>query len=229
MQYITYFILLSFFLQGCASDSKDSDFPSAGVITYNIDYPEEISGLSMASLMPNTLKLSFKNNMRRYHFNGGFNIFSLEFISLSPTDSCVTIFRFMDSNLLHASPVESNFFLFDKKNDPVIALIDSETKEIANMTCYKATVSYPNGEPFSVYYSKDVDLQMPNRHTPYTKIPGVLMEFYVDYNNVRFHFTANHIDYTIPEDTVFNIPRIAKATPESEIEDLILTLIETLQ
>ncbi len=229
MQYITFFILLSALLQGCASGSKDPDFPSAGVITYRIDYPLEISDSPAAKLMPNQLKLSFKNNMRRYNFNGSFNIFSLDFISLSPTDSCVTIFRFMDNNLLHAGPVESNFFLFDKKNEPIIKLVDNETKEIAKMTCFKAIVNYPDGEPFSVYYSKDVDLQMPNRHTPYAEIPGVLMEFYVDHNNVRFHFTALDIDYTIPEDSVFTIPRIAKATPEDEIEDLILTLIKTLQ
>ncbi len=229
MQYITYFMLLSVLLQGCASSSKQPDFPSAGVITYHIDYPDEIGNSPAAKLMPNQLKLSFKNNMRRYNFNGSFNIFSLDFISLSPTDSCVTLFRFMDSNLLHASPVDSNFFLFDKKNDPIIKLIESQTKEIAKMICFKASVKYPDGESFSVYYSKDIDLQMPNRHTPYSEIPGVLMEFYLDYNDVRFHFTANHIDYTIPEDSVFEIPSIAKETPESEIEDLILTLIKTLQ
>ena len=229
MQYITYFILLSVFLQGCANSSKESDFPSAGVITYRIDYPQGIADSPMASLMPNQLKLSFKNHKRRYHFNGSFNIFSLDFISLSPNDSCVTLFRFMDNNLLHASPVESNFFLFDKEYDPTIKLIDSETKEIAKMTCFKASVNYPGGEPFSVYYTKDVDLKMPNRHTPYAEIPGILMEFYLDYNDVRFHFVANHIDYTVPDDTVFAIPDIAKATPESEIEDLVLTLIQTLQ
>ena len=229
MQYISYLILFSVLLQGCASSSKDLDFPSAGVITYAIDYPDEISDSPSAKLMPNQLKLSFKNHKRRYHFNGTFNIFSLDFISLSPTDSCVTIFRFMDNNLLHAGSVGSNFFLFDKKSDPTIKLIESETKEIAEMTCFKAIVDYPDVEPFSVYYSKNVDLKMPNRHTPYAEIPGILMEFYLDYNDVRFHFVANHIDYTVPDDTVFAIPDIAKATPESEIEDLVLTLIQTLQ
>lgn len=228
MQYIIYFTFLLALLQGCTNKTTESEFPNAGVITYMIDYPKEISDSPTASLLPNQLKLSFKNNMRRYEFKGSYDIFSLDFYSLSENDSSTTVFRFMGNGLIHVGDVGSNFFFFDKKQTPIIELLDNQPKQIAQKSCSKAIVNYPGSKPFNVYYSEDIDLEMPNRNTPFTEIPGVLLEFYVDYNEVRFHFTARDINYNIPEDSVFAVPNIEKVAAESEIGNLILTLIETL-
>ncbi|SMO51154.1 GLPGLI family protein [Saccharicrinis carchari] len=229
MRFISYIIILLILLQACANSSQRSDFPNAGEITYRIHYPEEISESPTSNLMPGELILRFNDNMRRYSFKGSFNIFSLDFYSLSPSDSCATIFRFMDNHLLDMGSSESNFFFFDKANEPIIKLIDGPTKDIAGVPCLEATINYPGKETFSVFYTKSINLNMPNRNTPFDKIPGVLMEFFVNYNGVRFHFTAQNIDFIPPEESEFELPDGAKHTSEKEIEGMILTLINNFK
>lgn len=216
-------------IQGCKQKSNKSDFPSAGTITYVIDYPKTITDSPTGSLMPRKLKLTFKDNKTHYSFKASFNVFSLDFYSSSNADSCTTLFHFMDKNLLHVGTINSTFFFFDKEVKPTIELNENETKEIAGVQCYQALIKFENQKQFLVYYTKSIDLKQPNRHTHLNEIPGVLMDFYVDYNNVRFHFTADKIDYEIPPQSMFEVPNSAKRTQKEEIESLINTLIKNFQ
>ncbi|GAF05056.1 hypothetical protein [Saccharicrinis fermentans] len=118
MKYTAYIVLLSVLIQGCKNKSNKSEYPTAGVISYTIIYPEEITKSPTGSLMPRILKLSFKDNQTRFSFKGSFNIFSLDFYSLSTKDSCATVFRFMDNNLLHTGSTDSNFFFFGNNTNP---------------------------------------------------------------------------------------------------------------
>ncbi|MGQ1787743.1 MULTISPECIES: hypothetical protein [unclassified Saccharicrinis] len=229
MKYTAYIVLLSVLIQGCINKSNKPEFPNAGVITYNIAYPKEITDSPTGSLMPRELKLIFKDNRTRFSFKGSFNIFSLDFYSPSAKDSCATLFRFMDNNLLHIGPISSNFFFFNNGSTPSITYLKNETKNVAGISCSKAMVQFDKDEPFAIYYTGDINIDNPNRHTPFKEIPGILMEFHIDFNGVRFYFKACDVDYTIPDNAAFKIPSGFKRTPEKEIEALILTMINNFQ
>ncbi|WP_152541856.1 hypothetical protein [Saccharicrinis fermentans] len=112
---------------------------------------------------------------------------------------------------------------------PTITYINDESKEVAGIQCKKAMVQFDSGDPFEVFYTNDIHIDQPNRHTPFRKVPGVLMEFHIDFNGIRFLFKASDISYDSPKKSTFNIPEDATPTPEKEIEALILTMIESFQ
>ncbi|WP_075591381.1 hypothetical protein [Labilibacter marinus] len=229
MKFIIYIALLSVIIQGCKTKADQSDFPSAGVVTYSINYPEEVSKSASSSLMPDKMTLSFRDNKVRYNLKGSFNVFALDFFSPAIDDSCATIFRFMDNKLMYKGACRSNFFFFNDQVSPEITYFKDETKEIAGLTCRKGEVTFKGLPTFDIYYAESINIDIPNRHTPFSEVPGLLLEFSVDYNGVRFHFTAKDIDYNIPSKSTFKVPNKSKNVPESEIEDLIITLIHNFQ
>ena len=229
MRLAAYILLLSVFLQGCGDKSPHSGFPSAGVITYAIDYPEEITNSPTGSLMPDKMTLSFRDQQIRYHFKGSFNVFSLDFYSPCPEDSCTTVFRFMDKKMLSKGSEDVNFFIFNEGTTPSVTIKKDGTKEIAGMTCRHGKVRFKGAPEIDIYFSDSINLRKPNRHTPFEKVPGVMLEFSVDYNGVRFHFVAEEVDFAIPEKAMFTVPHETKTSHQEEIEDLIVTLIKSFQ
>ena len=229
MKHVYYIVLFSVILQGCKNKSKTDEFPSAGTITYSIDYSKEIKNSSTIGLMPREMTLSFKDHKTHYSFKSMFNVFSLDFYSPSSYDSCSTLFKFIDDCLIHVGSVNSNFFFFDQDLNPEIEYSENETKEIVDLSCEKAIVKFDDHSTYPIYYTKSIDLNQPNRHTPFKEVPGVLLEFCIDYNGIRFHFEASEIDYSIPKDTAFEIPQNVKRSTKSEIEGLIITLMNNFQ
>ena len=225
MKYTVYIILLSVFIQACGDKAAKSEFPSAGVITYVIDYPAQITNSPTGNLMPDKMMLSFNEHQIHYNFKGSFNVFSLDFYSPYPEDSCATVFRFMNNKMVSKGSVNSNFFIFDEGTTPRIKFNKKERKMIAGMACKKGEVTFKNFPPIEIYYTDSINLHNPNRHTPFENVPGVMLEFSVDYNGVRFHFKADKVDYSIPKKSEFDLPQNAKNIQRSEIEDLIITLI----
>ncbi len=229
MKNLLYIAVMSIVIQSCVNKEIHNERPDAGTITYSIKYPEEIADLPTTSLMPKHMKFSFWQDHTRIGLKGSFNIFALDFYSPSTQDSCSTLFRFIDNKLIHTAPLASNFFFFDQDIKPSINLNYTETKEIEGLTCKKAQISYPKGDPFFVYYTQDIKLNNPNRHTPLADVPGVVLDFYVDYNDIRFHFSACKIDFETPEHKLFELPTDAKTSSKSEIEGMVLTLINNFQ
>ncbi|TLX72640.1 hypothetical protein E9993_17540 [Labilibacter sediminis] len=230
MKHLIYIFFISFFLFSCNNKkTKKTALPEQGVISYAIEYPNEISQAPTASLMPQTMKFSFKKQKIAYYLKGSFNIFSLNFISHSPTDSCTTIFRFIDRNLESSTPPDKRIFLFNTKETPKIIYLNNHTKVIAGFNCRKALVTFKETEPFYVYYTNEINLINPNRNSILGDIKGVLMEFFIDFNGVRFHFTAENFDSSNPPRSEFKIPRKTEPSTQEEIEALIITLINNFQ
>ena len=216
-------------LSGCKSTDNKTELPDEGVISYAIEYPNEITELPTSSLMPKNMKFSFKKQRIKYSLKGSFNIFSLNFISASPSDSCTTLFRFIDKNLTSTTPSDKKIFFFDTNDTPTITYLNDETKVIAGFNCKKAMVNFKDTEPFYVFYTNEINLQHPNRNSLLNEINAVLLEFFVDFNGVRFHFTAEDFDYSHPPRSEFKIPKKTEQSTQAEIEALIITLINNFQ
>ena len=70
-----------------------------------------------------------------------------------------------------------------------------ETKEIAGYTCKKAVVNCtdPLIKPFYVYYTNEILINDPNRHTPFKSIDAVLLEFQIKLYDINMRVTASHV------------------------------------
>lgn len=225
MRHLSNTLVVLLLLSGCNNIEKKNNVPDTGVISYLVEYPEEISNSPNGSLMPKELLLSFSEQQLKISLKGSFNVFSLNFISLTPNDSCTTIFKVMDKNLISKDPNNKQLFFFNRTGHPEITFLNHETKVIAGFKCKKAVVKFKDFDAYNVFYTSDINLQSPNRNTPLTEIKGVLMDFFVLYNGIKFHFIANSFDNSHPSYVEFKIPENAKQSSQKEIETLITSLI----
>ncbi len=179
--------------------------------------------------MPDKWLFIFSNNKIKHELKASFNVFSLNFISGSPQDSCDVLFSFMDKNLYYPIAINDHFFLYDKNAKVVVTYEPDITKEIAGFNCSKATVKFEGHEPVDVFYTDEIQLLEPNRHTPMKIIPGVLMEFAVDYDSLKLKLTAKEFLDENPPVNTFKIPQNAKISNKEEVVAMIDALLKTIQ
>ncbi len=224
--FFLYILLLTIVFASCNSHSKKVVSPESGTIIYKVDILD--SGVSEGSrnFLPNELHFIFRDNQVKHYLKGHFNIYSLSLISMSPQDSCVILFQFMDKCLIYSMYDKNCFFLYDQYKHAKINLDYSETKKITGFNCKKAQISYDNHEPVFVYYTTEIKLNNPNRYTPLSAIPGVLMEFPFEYNGIKLNVSAMQFDDDKPSSKEFLIPASVTQSSRSEVETMVQTLMD---
>ncbi len=221
--------LLLILIEGCGEKKQGSKVVDHGTIVYHIDYPEEVLNSSLGTLMPDKWLYIFNKNKIKHELKASFNVFSLNFISDSPVDSCDVLFTFMDKNLYYPIAINDHFFLYDKDAKVVVTYEPEVTKVIAGFNCSKATIKFEGHEPIDVYYTDEIQLLEPNRHTPMKIIPGVLMEFTVDYDSLKLKLTAKEFIDESPSMSTFKIPKNASISNKDEVVAMIDALLKTIQ
>jgi len=229
LKYYTVILLLVILFDGCNEDKKSSNVIDHGTIVYHIDYPAEVLSSSIGALMPDKWLYKFNKNKIKHELKASFNVFSLNFISDSPLDSCDVLFTFMDKNLYYPIAINDHFFLYDKDAKVVVTYEPEITKVIAGFNCSKATIIFEGNEPIDVFYTDEIQLLEPNRHTPMKIIPGVLMEFTVDYDSLKLKLTAKEFIEDTPSANEFKIPKNAVASNKDEVVAMIDALLNTIQ
>jgi GLPGLI family protein len=227
MKHFSLYIIIGTLLWSCNSPKTKKNNPDAGKIEYIIKYPSSISNSPTSIFLPQSLILMFHENQIKYLFNGSLNIFSLHFLSPSPEDSCHISLHFMNKNLYYSTDSSNNFFLFNTQNITHITYDDEEIKNIAGFKCKKAYLHYKDAKPANIYYTEEIKLKKPNRHTPLKDIPGLLMQFPVEYNGIKFEFTAQKFESTIPTDSNFLKPKQIAQSSEKEIETIIMNILNS--
>ncbi len=228
-KYYTVLFLFVVVLGGCGVKDKSSNVIDHGTIVYHIDYPQEVLNSSMGALMPDKWLYIFSDNKIKHELKASFNVFSLNFISDSPLDSCDVLFTFMDKNLFYPIAINDHFFLYDKDAKVVVTYEPEVTKVIAGFNCSKATIKFEGHEPIDIFYTDEIQLIEPNRHTPMKIIPGVLMEFTVDYDSLKLKLTAKEFIDEHPPLSAFKIPKGAKISNKDEVVAMIDALLKTIQ
>ncbi len=224
--FFLYILLLTIVLASCNSPSKRVVSPKSGTVIYKVEVLD--SGVSEGSgnFLPNELQFIFRDNQVKHYLKGSFNIYSLSLISTSPQDSCAILFQFMDKCLFYSMHGKDCFFLYDQYEHAKVNLDYSETKKIVGFNCKKAQITYDNHEPVFVYYTTDIQLKKPNRHTPLNEIPGVLLEFPFEYNGVKLHVSAIEFSGNTPSGQEFLIPVNVKQSSRCEVESMVQTLMD---
>jgi len=221
-------LTLTVLLVSCTNSTTYNQSNSEGILTYKIKYPTEFKKSGALNVLPETFIVKFSNNRVRHDFKGSFNVFSLNFISQSPKDSCLVSFKFMDKNLTYSIPAEEYFFLYDNDKKPKITFVDDK-KKIAGIICDKAIVNFPDQEPFAVYYSNFFDIKKPNRHTPLSEIPGILMAFPLEFDGMKLTLTLDDYNNIALSDSDFKPACHPIKSSEKEIKVMVSTLLDNFK
>ena len=91
---------------------------------------------------------------------------------------------------------------------PIEVTKTGNTKDIAGYTCHEATVKVDNGKhEFTVYYTDELGSGILNANNPYYhEIPGVMLEFAMEENQMKMSFHAISVEKKKVSDDVFEIP-----------------------
>jgi GLPGLI family protein len=220
------FLFFAVILLAC--HTKEPAKKNQGVITYKIEYPEDIMEEGFASFLPSKMISTFKDKQYKVSIKGDLSLYNLEYISKAEKDSSVTLFRVFDKRMFHQHELGEHLFLFNDFGKNKVEFIDTETKEIAGINCRKAVVNFQSPETpnITVYYSEEIDFYRPKENTPFDHIPGALMEFQIPFNGINLRFIAEKVDIKKIKDEEFIVPSNYTTSKRGEIDELVSALMQ---
>lgn len=224
---IALLLTISIITFSCQPQKKGGEGISEGQVIYKITYPPEIESHTMAFLFPREMSLLFKQDKQKTTLKGSMNIYSLDFIHFNESDSFFTLLKVLEKKLYVPSSSSGDIFLFNNYSNEQVSFPQVETRKIAGFTCEKAEIKPVNPDlaNLTIWFTREITLRNPNRNTPFEKIPGVMLEFDVNYQNVTFQFKADKIDTKLVDDKEFSIPEGYSESSINEIESLIQGVI----
>jgi len=220
------FVIILFTLVGCKLGNSSSK--NEGVVTYGIEYPQQASQKGFTAFLPNELITYYKDDHFKLKFKAEFNIYNLEFISRSHGDTCFTLFKIFDKKLFYAMGQNEELFLFNDLGTSELFIFNDSTKMIAGISCTKAVLHFEDTTTadIEVYFSKEINISSPNRHSPFSQVPGLMLEFSMEYQGMNLRFKAKKVSLEKVDTREFHLPEAYKNTERDEIKDLVLTLLQ---
>ncbi|MFT3739286.1 MAG: hypothetical protein QM786_11050 [Breznakibacter sp.] len=213
-------ILVSLFILGC-TDKKQTG-PTQGLVRYSIDYPDEIKSKPIFGLLPVEMDLLFDTTAVKLAVKGDLNLFSLEFLSRAKGDSCFTIFRMPTKRMVYQLGKDEKWFLFEEGTLPEPKLHPDSLKNIAGFDCRLVEFRYKSDSRLAAtaFFTDQLSVDPSLFRMPFRKIPGVPMEFEVDFNGLIFKFKAQKF-LPFPSDEKMILPAEYEITSRKEIRSII--------
>ncbi len=211
----------------CNNAQKNKKKLSEGMVIYNISYPPRLKSHSMSFLFPKEMKLLFKNEKQRASFKGNMDLYSLDFIHSNQSDSFFTLLQVLEKKIYVPSAKSDDIFLFNNYSNEEVVFSRDVNKKIAGYICEKASLKSRRDETNSVtiWFTNEIGVDNPNRNTPFEKIPGVMLEFEIYYENILFHFLAEKVVTEKISEDLFFIPENYSPSSIKEVESLINSVL----
>lgn len=219
-------MIVSLIIASCTHRaSKESN---QGIITYNITYAENISDKGLSAFLPEEMTTTFKDEKFKVQLNGEFNLYNLKYIARSGGDTCFTLLKILDKKLYYPHDKGENLFLFYKHDHPRITYYKDSLKVIAGYNCSmgKATFNNKNISDIRFYYTNKINFKSTNVNTPFKDVPGMLLEFNIDYQDLNFMFKAKSVKLKVIGDDEFIIPKNYRLVDTNEINEIVSSLIQ---
>ncbi len=174
----------------------------------------------MAKLAPDKMTVKFKNNVSYAQVVAGMGLFETDFINDEPDKKIIQMVRLF--NKKYAYIADTAAVNKELRNTKCLIIPTSETKKIAGYVCKKALVKTDsNSEPFSIYYTDQIELENPNWSTPFKDIPGVLMGYRIKRYGMYLEFTAAKVEPVKNDDNTFKLPPEYKLISKEQLDQLI--------
>jgi len=180
---------------------------SEGVIHFELSYPYYEDAF-MASIMPDEMEMTFKNNVYRNHVTKG-GLFSSTVIAdcnnktlilildLGPKRIYCTLDKSLTNKMLMNYPI------------PDILKV-SESHPIAGTFCDKKIAIFDylaDGYDVELYETFDVDIKNSNWCNQYSEIDGVLLGYEIKQFGIQARMIATKMKSIAVNDSIFNVPQ----------------------
>lgn len=221
--------VLIFLTAGCVSRKEKEEGPviDEGIVSYSISYTSDIMEKSYSFLLPEEMKYYFRPGQERISFKGDLGIYNLDFISNHTNDSSSTLLKIVNKKMFVPASESRKLFIFQSLKNGSLSFDNDTTRTILGYEAKKATIHLNNriNTEIIVWYTPQIANATTNKNTPFSKIPGVMLEFAIYYNDVLFTLKSSSIEKSNLSDSVFAVPDDYRHTTIEEIERTIAEII----
>jgi hypothetical protein len=165
-----------------------------GTIEYSITYPQIPEGNYLLDIMPNQMEMNFKNGVYRSDIIAGMGLFKTSIISNKEDDKLIHSVKLLNKKFASTLGSEDIIEVSPYYKEVRFEFTD-KTKQIAGYEC-KEVIAHIEGDSswnFSIFYTDEINIETPNRLTPFEPIEGVLMEYDLYNYNTHMHFEAHNV------------------------------------
>lgn len=220
---LTLISIIFIFLSACTLNFSKEGM-TEGVMKYKIKYLQNESENPLISLMPSTLDMTFKNNSVLMEVEGWMGVFKSSFVKKGSGNKAINMLKMMGKKYYYISENGAGFMGMAGSNIDIS--FTENTKTIIDFECKhgKGKINDNNVE-FDIYYTSQIGITNPNQFTPFEKVPGVLMEFYLEINGIQMQLEAIEINECEIDDKIFEIPEGYEEVDKSKIDEIFSSLL----
>jgi hypothetical protein len=222
-------LLLAVFILGLILSCNRIDsggIYDAGKIEYRITYLNAEEDHYDPSFLPKRMTLLFNQDYSINQIDGFMGFFKLGNITYFRNRKVKTHLKVLDQSYAFMGGRNEMMCCFDCM-DGMILTEDTTTYDIAGLQSKKVQVSFDDSrDTFSIYYTKDINLQHPNVTNPYKDINGVLTSFRLTMGPYLMQFRATKFDPGKAPLEEMEIPSEAKEVNRVEMIAILNRLME---
>jgi hypothetical protein len=190
-------LIMTLLIAACSTISNEvfDKRISEGIIEYDITFPEMDDQSITATLLPETMEYSFKENSFSSEFEAAGGVFKNRILAngdAKKVDHELKVFRKKVKVQMDDSDVLKMLAEYPKMT--IIETQDTDT--IVGYHCQKALVVFEeiNVPEIEIYYTKDIKMNTPNWCTQYRDIEGVLMAYEIEEFGIRMKLVASSVE-----------------------------------
>lgn len=189
-----FFVLSILLLFASCKNTKEEGIYKQGRIDYRISYLNAKEANYEPAYLPKRMTLKFNQEYSINQIDGFMGLFKLGNITYFKNKKVKTHLKVLDQNYTYNGGRNEMMCCFDCM-DGMILTEDTSSYTFAGLKSKRLIVSFKDGrEPFSIYYTSDIDLPHPNSTNPYRKVDGVLTQFRLMMGPYLMEFKAHKFD-----------------------------------
>jgi hypothetical protein len=221
-----YPVLLSLAIISGSCRKPPAGGEAEGLIRFNIAYNQDQVGAYSANVLPKQMTMEFGDGKVMNTIEGGLGFFCLVHVSDTRNMQHTTWLKFIDNRYIFEGKRKESPCCFGMLDGMKLIYTDS-IKDIVGFPCLNAIASFPEGgiESFDIWYTEELGIRNPNSNTPFSDIPGVLLEFNTLMGNANMHMVATAYEARHIPPKQFQPPRNYKPVSKAEIEKILNALM----
>ena len=220
------------FIMSCSNDSGVSGDLSEGEILYQVSYPDIDADGALVMMLPEELKITFKDHKMKTSFKRAAGILKMEVISDAEKYEMINTIEIFGDQYGVIIDSAADFRLGHSLGN-FNAEQTEEIVEMAGKSVRKVNLFFEgDSAPKTIYVSDEFGVVDPNWATIYGAIQGMLMEYEIEHYDILMHLKAADIRLKAIEDEEFMVDEDCKFLTQLEfdafVRDNLKILLEDL-
>jgi len=216
-------LILAITVISCSEGGAFKKHITEGVIVYDVTYPELDSDNLMLEMLPNEMKMTFKDDKFKSQLKTGAGIVEMTVIANGEQKLLHNMIKLF-SDLYVLTLDEDDALKFTNVIPPFqINYIDG-VDTIAQAVCNRILIDFgaAKNESYIFAFTDEIALKSPNWCTPYHEIEVVLLDYRVENYGMNMRLRATSISSEEVDDSEFIVDERYQSLSVSEFNELVV-------